>query len=119
MYFFKKKQNKKWIWIAYHRNTRQVLDFQIGRRDYITARKLFDRLESNYNIEYYATDNFPVYHKVIPQHKHIIGKMYTQGIENLNGRIRHYLSGFARRTKDYLKSEQTILGSLALLFWYH
>jgi len=56
---------------------------------------------------------------VISKDKHIVGKMYTQGIESLNSRIRHYLSGFKRKTKEYFKSEQTMLVALALLFWYH
>jgi insertion element IS1 protein InsB len=118
MYFFKNRKNKRWVWIAYHRSTKQVLDYEVGCRGYKTGRKLFERLESNYSIECYATDNWKVYHQVIPRDKHIIGKMYTQGIESLNSRIRHYLAGFARRSKDYFKSEQTMLGSLALLFWY-
>jgi len=119
LHIFKKRKQKRWVWIAYHRNTRQILDFEIGCRGFKTAKKLFTRLEQNYKIDSFATDHWSVYHQVISKDKHIVGKMYTQGIESLNSRIRHYLSGFKRKTKEYFKSEQTMLVALALLFWYH
>ena len=99
-------------------NTRHVLDFEIGNRGCKTAKKLFTKLEQNYKIDSFATDHWSVYYQTIPPEKHITGKKFTQGIENLNGRIRHYLSGFARRTKDYFKSEQTMKSALNLLFYH-
>ncbi len=60
---------------------------EIGGRGFKTARKLFDR--NNHSL--YFTDNYPIYHQVIPKEKHFTGKKFTQGIENLNGRIRHSL----------------------------
>ncbi len=76
-------------------------------------------MNQNYKIDAFATDHWSVYYQTIPKEKHITGKQFTQGIENLNGRIRHYLSGFARRTKDYFKSEQTMKSALNLFFYHH
>ena len=112
MHIFKKRQNKKWLWIIYNRKKDKVIDFEIGGRGYKTAKKLFDRN----NHKYYHTDNYPVYTKAILKEKHTTGKQFTQGIENLNGRIRHYLARFHRKTYCYNKSIEVMIASLYLLF---
>ena len=91
---------------------------QLGGRGFKTAKKLFTRLAENYKIDKFATDHWSVYYQTIPPEKHITGKKFTQGIENLNGRIRHYLSCFARKTKDYFKSETIMEVALNLLFYH-
>ena len=85
----------------------------------IQGRYLISRLEIEDSKPQKNSSQRSVYYQTIPPEKHITGKKFTQGIENLNGRIRHYLSGFARRTKDYFKSEQTINSALHLLFHHH
>jgi len=65
---------------------------------------------------YYHTDNYPVYTKAILKEKYTTGKQFTQGIENLNGRIRHYLAIFHRKTYCYSKSVAMMIASLYLLF---
>ena len=82
MYFFK---NKKWLWIIYNRTEKKVIDFEIGERSCKTPQKLFCR-NKHKNLQ-------PIIimfaNKYMPKDKHVTGKYYTQGIENLNGRIKH------------------------------
>ena len=99
-----KKRFKKWLWIAYNSKRKQVLDFEIGGREARTFDKLFRRLEKQYKITKYYTDNYPVYKELIPHKRYKTGKKYTQQIENLNGRIRHYIKGFNRKIKGYFKT---------------
>ena len=66
------------------------MDFQIGNRSTKEFDKLFTRLEERYKIKRYYTDDYPVYKELIPFNRYKTGKKYTQQIENLNGRIRHY-----------------------------
>ena len=112
MQFFKKRKNKRWLWIFYHRKSKKVIDFEVGSRGFKTAKKLFER---NQHKEY-RTDNYPVYKQIIPKEKHKIGKQFTQGIENLNGRIKHFLARFHRKTYCYSKSIDMMKASLRLLF---
>jgi IS1 family transposase len=93
------------------------LDFEIGGREAKTFDKLFRRLEKQYKITKYYTDNYPVYGELIPHKIHQTGKRYTQQTENLNGRIRHYIKGFNRKTKGYFKTIKMAENVLKLFFW--
>ena len=117
MHYYQKKRFKKWLWIAYNASSKEVLDFEIGGREARTFDKLFTRIERRFKIIRYYTDNYPVYKELIPQKKHKTGKKYTQQIENLNGRIRHYIKGFNRKTKGYFKTEKMANCVLKILFW--
>ncbi len=110
MCLFNKRRNKQWIWIIYNKKTDKVTDFEVGSRGYKTANKLFCR--NNHNL--YSTDNYPFYSKVIPKDKHTIGKIYTQGVESLNGRVRHYLARFHRKDLLSIVFEKYIIGIFAL-----
>jgi IS1 family transposase len=59
--------------------------FEIGNRGYKTAKKLFSRLAENYKINKFATNHWSVYFQTIPKEKHVTGKEFTQGIDNING----------------------------------
>ncbi len=74
------------------------------------------RIEKQYKITKYFTDNYPVYKELIPHNKHKIGKQFTRQIENLNGRIKHYIKGFNGRSKSYFKIEKIAVNVLKLFF---
>jgi len=57
------------------------------------------RTAASAKINTFATHHWSVYFQTIPKEKHITGKKFTQGIENLKSIIRHYLSGFAKKLK--------------------
>ena len=117
MALYQKKQQKLWVWIAIDNVTKQVLGFSLGGRGFKTAKRLFTKLESTCKVNKYATDAWKVYRKIISQEKHIIGKKFTTNIENLNGRIRHFLARFRRKTYCYSKSIEMVEYSLYVLFY--
>ena len=104
------------MWIAYDRNRKQVVDFELGGRDTRTAQRLWQRLNVE-KIHIYATDYYPVYEKLIPPERHLQTKAETYTIEGFNSQIRHFLARFRRKSKCYSKAQHMVDASLALFFW--
>ena len=46
--FVYEKKNKKWLWIALCRRTRQIVAFAIGDRSDNTCKELWENIPSNY-----------------------------------------------------------------------
>jgi len=76
---------------------------------------LWEKLK-NIDSQLYCTDYWKAYENFIPKDKHIQSKKLTWLIENLNGRVRHYLARFHRKTKCSSKSLEMVECSLKLLF---
>jgi insertion element IS1 protein InsB len=55
-------------------------------------------------VRYFASDYWKSYEEFIPSDKHLQTKAETFTVEGYNSRIRHYLSGFHRKTKCYSKA---------------
>jgi len=87
-----KKRRKLWIWKALDRATGQLLDWECGRCDAVTLKKLVDRL-AHWDVMCYCTDHWPVYAGVIPPERLVMSKARTDGIERHHCRQRH---GFGR-----------------------
>jgi insertion element IS1 protein InsB len=86
--FPQKKRHKLWIWKALDRDTGHLLDWECGRRDAATLKKLIDRL-APWEVTFYCTDHWPVYAVVIPPERLRMSKARTDGIERNHGRQRH------------------------------
>lgn len=56
-HYVKKKPQKLWIWKALDRDTGQLLDWECGRRDKATLKKLVDRLVQ-WDVNIYCTDKW-------------------------------------------------------------
>jgi insertion element IS1 protein InsB len=91
-----------WIWVALDRASRWVLEILIGDRTHLDYWFIYKQL-GNIPIGLFATDYLKAYEAIIRREIHIQGKQYTSMVENFNGRIKHYLARFHRRTKCYSK----------------
>jgi insertion element IS1 protein InsB len=87
----------------------------MGDRGAQTGKRLWNKIKE-IDTGLYCTDHWKAYESFIPSIKHLQGKAYTFNIENLNGRIRHYLARFHRKTKCWSKSIEMVNASLKLLF---
>jgi insertion element IS1 protein InsB len=106
---------KRWIWIAIHRLTKQVLCFAVGGRNDKTCKRFIAELKQ-YSHSKYCSDAWDSYAKFLCKSEHIISKAETYTIEGFNSVVRHFLKRFCRKTKCYSKSEDMIECSLNLLF---
>jgi insertion element IS1 protein InsB len=116
-----KKSQKLWVWLArpadggeVDRETRRILDFQLGSRGVATLKTLWTRLKQTDPIVV-ATDHYKAYAKVLHQEIHLQSKAHTHYIEGVNSRIRHYLARFKRKTFCYFKALDMVEASLKLL----
>ncbi|HBG34832.1 MAG TPA: hypothetical protein DER04_07185 [Holosporales bacterium] len=107
------KKNKKWIIKAVDRGTRRAVAWVIGSRDTETFRRLYEKVKHLKNCIFY-TDDWDAFAKVLPSHRHVIGKAHTITIEQDNSNTRHHLGRMTRRTKVVSQKEHMIHASMKL-----
>ena len=106
--FVLKRVNKRWVWIALCRATRQVVAYVIGDRSEQTCRKLWEAIPEAYQTGHCYTDFWEAYNKVIPDEQHTAcGKDsgQTAHVERWNNTLRQRLSRFVRKSLSFSKSE--------------
>ena len=106
--FVLKKSQKRWVWLALCRRTRQIVAFVIGDRSEATCRKLWKRIPTEYKACHTFSDFWDAYQKVFPQATHqSVGKDsgQTNHIERWNNTLRQRLSRFVRKTLSFSKSD--------------
>jgi insertion element IS1 protein InsB len=117
-HYLKQKRRKLWIWKALDRDTGQLLDWECGRRDKATLKKLVDRLVP-WDVKVYCTDKWATYASVIPQDTLVQSKATTHEIERNHCRQRHWFGRFKRKSIIVSKSKAMIDLTMALFakFW--
>jgi insertion element IS1 protein InsB len=110
--FSQKKSEKLWVLRAFDPVKRRVLPWVLGSRNAATCQKLLDKIGLKGRT--FLTDDWEVFHKLIPEHQLFTGKDLTFPIEQDNSDIRHYLSRFRRRTKVVSKTAEMVDLSLRL-----
>lgn len=106
--FVYSKDNKRWVWIALCRRTRQVVAFYIGDRSEESCRKLWERIPEAYRNCYTFSDFWGAYQKVFATGKHqSVGKESgkTAHVERWNNTLRQRLARFVRMTLSFSKSD--------------
>jgi insertion element IS1 protein InsB len=106
--FVLKKSNKRWIWIALSRRTRQVIAYYVGDRSESSCRQLWQRIPEDYKSCASYSDFWTAYQKVLPAETHqAVGKQsgQTAHVERWNNTLRQRLARFVRKTLSFSKSE--------------
>ena len=107
--FVAQKANKRWIWIAFCRRTRQVVAFVIGDRSAATCQRLWDALPMPYRASHSFSDFWDAYQKVFPKDSHqSVGKEtgQTVHVERWNNTLRQRLARFVRKTLSFSKADR-------------
>lgn len=118
--FVFKRVNKRWVWIALCRATRQVVAFVIGDRSEKTCRKLWEAIPAAYRTGHCYTDFWDAYQKVIPDEQHTAcGKDsgQTAHVERWNNTLRQRLARFVRKTLSFSKSD--VMHKICLRLFIH
>jgi insertion element IS1 protein InsB len=106
--FVLKRANKRWVWVALCRATRQVVACVIGDRSQATCRKLWERVPEAYRRAHCFSDFWEAYRLVLPAAQHTpVGKRSgeTAHVERWNNTLRQRLGRFVRKTLSFSKSE--------------
>jgi len=120
--FVYRRQNKKWVWIALCRRTRQVVAFVVGDRSEKTCRLLWQAVPREYRQATLYSDFWQAYHKVLPDEQHeAVGKQsgQTNHVERWNNTLRQRVGRFVRKTLSFSKCDQMHLNCLSLFIHHY
>ncbi len=107
--FVARRKNKKWVWLALCRRTRQIVAYAVGDRSEKTCRLLWERVPHDLHHALTFTDFWDAYQKVVPEMQHSPsgkGSGQTNHIERFNNTLRQRLGRFVRQTLSFSKSEK-------------
>lgn len=103
-----KKDQKRWLWTALCRRTRQIVAFVIGDRSEKTCRRLWNKIPDSYRHCHTYSDFWEAYQKVFSSQTHqAVGKEtgQTAHMERWYNTLRQRLARFVRQTLSFSKSD--------------
>ena len=106
--FVLKKGQKRWLWTAICRRTRQIVAFVIGDRSEKTCRRLWNKIPEEYKGCQTFSDFWEAYQKIFPKETHrCVGKESgeTAHMERWYNTLRQRLARFVRKTLSFSKSD--------------
>ncbi len=122
--YVRKRSNKRWLWVALCRRTRQVVAFVIGNRSARTCARLWSRIPEGYRQGRSFSDFWKSYRPVFagdPSHRQV-GKSSGElaHVERFFGRLRQKLARYVRRTRAASQSERMLhLTTKLFVDWYN
>ncbi|GAB4505244.1 MAG: hypothetical protein Fur0043_22390 [Anaerolineales bacterium] len=106
--FVLKKSEKRWLWTAICRRTRQIVAFVIGDRSVRTCRRLWNKIPDGYKKCLTFSDFWEAYQKVFSKKTHrCVGKDSgeTVHMERWYNTLRQRLARFVCKTLSFSKSD--------------
>lgn len=102
-----RRKNKRWLWLALCRRTRQIVAYALGCRGAATCRVLWQRIPPGYKSSLCYSDFWEAYAQVVPasQHDRSEGRGQTNHIERYNNTMRQRVGRLVRQTLSFSKSE--------------
>ena len=107
--FVLNKSQKRWLWIALCRRSRQIVSFFIGQRDNASCQQLWQRLPIDYASCQTVSDAWHTYPEIWPDGLHqAFGKEAgeTAHVERWNNTLRQRIGRFVRKTLSFSKSDE-------------
>ena len=117
--FVGKKSNKRWVWIALCRQTRQVVAYFIGDRSLKSCWQLWHWIPTSYRHCQTFSDFWDAYQKVFGDSHQSVGKEtgQTAHVERWNNTLRQRVSRFVRKTLSFSKTDE--FHEIALKLFLH
>jgi insertion element IS1 protein InsB len=120
--FVLKKANKRWIWVALCRRTRQIVAHYIGDRSETSCLQLWRRIPTAYVRCHSFSDFWEAYQHVFATDRHqSVGKDsgQTNHIERWFNTLRQRLARFVRKTLSFSKSDHFHEWAFRLFVHHH
>jgi len=114
--YCKLKERKIWIVYALRRDTKEVVDFAVGRRTLKTLGRVTDTLQLS-GAERIYTDKLPHYKNLISKAVHQTKAYGTNSIERRNLTLRTHLKRLQRKTICFTRSISMLISCLKISFW--
>lgn len=113
--FIKNKKNHYWLVYALNKNTKEVVSFHIGKRNYTTLSNAINTIHDT-AIRIY-TDSLIHYRYLINADIHITKKHGTNTIERKNLSIRTHIKSLFRKTICFSRSLIVFNAVMKIYFW--
>lgn len=110
------KQNQYWVAYVLCSETKQVIDFIVGKRSKRTLRMVVNTALCS-GVETIKTDKLNIYQALIPEHRHISNAYNINYIERNNLNLRTHLKRLSRRTICFSRSLAMLSACLKIYFW--
>jgi IS1 family transposase len=110
------KRNFTWIAYAIRKDSKEVIDFKVGKRTNKTLRSVTTTLILS-NPKKIHTDKLKNYRYLIPPELHHSKKYGTNHIERKNLSLRTHLKRLNRRTICFSRSHAMLVACLKIYFW--
>jgi insertion element IS1 protein InsB len=110
------KDNQFWVAYALCSETREVIDFTVGKRSKRTLRSIVNTLLIS-GVRNIRTDNLNIYQSLVPANRHIRGSYVINHIERNNLNLRNHLKRLSRRTIGFTRSLVMLSACLKIYFW--
>jgi len=110
------KDNRIWIVYSIGKYTKDVIDFNVGKRTNKTLRQVVNTLLLS-DAKKIFTDGLRNYKFLIPKNQHKTTQYGTNHIERMNVNLRTHLKRLSRKTICYSKSLVMLNACLILYFW--
>ncbi len=114
--YIRHKGNRIWIAYIIRKDTREVIDFKVGKRTNKTLRHVVNTLLLSDAKRIY-TDKLKQYKSLIPSKIHKTTQYGTNHKERMNVNLRTHLKRLSRKTICYSKSLVMLNACLILYFW--
>ena len=101
--------------MAVCRETRRVLDWEVGCRGIKTLKRLWERLK-RWRVEVYCSDHWKAYSAVLPAGRLVQSKAETYTAEQTWSDLRHWFCRFRRRGKCISRALDMLKIAIGLQF---
>lgn len=111
-----RRKNKKWLWLALCRRTRQVIAYALGCRGEATCRVLWSRIPQAYKGARCFADIWDAYVLVVPQDQltQSLKRGPVNHLERFNRTLRGRLGRIVRQTASFSKCPLMHEGAIRL-----
>ena len=110
------KQRLYWVAYAMRKDTREVVDFKVGKRNLKTLSKVVDTIVLS-EAKRVFTDGYSLYKNLVPEGMHRQTKYNINYIERKNLSIRTHLKRLSRKTICFSRSKEMLEACLKIYFW--
>ena len=103
----RRRKNKRWLWLALCRRTRQIVAYAIGCRGAATCGVLWQRIPAAYKTSLCYSDFWEAYAQVVPAAQHNCSERRgkTNHIERYNNTVRQRVGRLVRQTLSFSKCD--------------
>src|SRR5260221_3219641 len=114
--FIGNKQRLYWVVYALRRDTKEIIDFKVGKRNLKTLSRVIETTLLSEAKKVYP-DGYKLYESLIPREMHRQTKYNINHIERKNLSIRTHLKRLSRKTICFSTSREMLEACLKIYFW--